>query len=148
MPVRLEPVVPQSSTLPLSHCAHLRSCPVDKIFCLIHGRSNFGWSNPHPHLWGNIDRSIIILYARIYTANQIQMCANLPYHTWKHLTPRSASSDKLHKYTSSLWYYCKNCVKRPFKILKNKDLNENDSLMKIKSIALEHSATLLTCIKR
>ena len=45
----------------------------------------------------------------------------------------------------------KTCLKRPLKIDKTKLLMENGSLMKVESIAdtlLEHSAILLTCIKR
>ena len=46
--------------------------------------------------------------------------------------------------------YSKTCLKRPLKIDKIKVLMENGSLMKVESIAecLEHSAILLTCIKR
>ena len=48
--------------------------------------------------------------------------------------------------------YIKTSLKRPLKIDKIKFLPENDSLMKVESIAesspLEHSAILLTCLKR
>ena len=47
--------------------------------------------------------------------------------------------------------YSKTCLKRPLKIDKTKILKTNGSLMNFKSIAdalLEHSAMLLTCIKR
>ena len=49
--------------------------------------------------------------------------------------------------------YSKSVLSRLSKIDKTKVLMENDSLMKVKSIAecslpLEHSAMLLTCIKR
>ena len=43
--------------------------------------------------------------------------------------------------------YSKACVKRPLKIDKTKILMTNGSLMQVKSIALEHSAILLTGIK-
>ena len=50
------------------------------------------------------------------------------------------------------WDYSKTCLKRPLKIDKTKVLMENGCLMKVESIAecspLEHSAILLTCIKR
>ena len=45
--------------------------------------------------------------------------------------------------------YSKTCLKRPLKNDKTKVLKTNSSLMKVESIALlEHSAILLTCIKR
>ena len=47
--------------------------------------------------------------------------------------------------------YGKTCVKRPLKNRQTKVLMTNGSLMKVETIAecpLEHSAILLTCIKR
>ena len=51
-----------------------------------------------------------------------------------------------------LLVYSKTCVKRPLKTKQNKALNGNGSLMNVKKycrmLPLEHSAILLTCIKR
>ena len=50
------------------------------------------------------------------------------------------------------WLYSKTCVKRPLKTRQNKDLNDKwqhyDSRKYCRMLPLEHSATLLTCIKR
>ena len=46
------------------------------------------------------------------------------------------------------WVYSKTYVKRPLKIDKTKILMTNGSLMKVESIADEHSAMLLTCVEQ
>ena len=43
--------------------------------------------------------------------------------------------------------YCKPCLERTLKNRQNKDLNDNGSLMKVKSIAECSSAIRLHCIK-
>ena len=55
-------------------------------------------------------------------------------------------------FSFSLKIYIKTCVKWPLKNRQNKDLNEkwelNEGLKYCRMLPLEHSAILLTCIKR
>ena len=67
------------------------------------------------------------------------------------ITPCDVTKPKVPVWINHSDLYSKTCLKRPLKNRQTKILVTNGSLMKIESVAelsLEHSAIVLTCIKR
>ena len=73
----------------------------------------------------NIDRSIIILYTRIYTANQRYRCVQITHITLESIERLDQqaliSCMNIHQVFGIA---VKTCVKRPLIIRQNKDLND------------------------